>query len=125
MLDERIKILVVVQQLIPAFDTSGRNHSMDGLANGHAELAQRAEIPRDLNRDFLAAQFHYLERSQHFPRVIKVSFVSEALQDLSQYQVTSGQRLLTKQPVEYVGLSRDRPLEVIVGSPGTELEFAL
>src|ERR1019366_9271144 len=56
---------------------------------------------------------HHHQRSQHFPGVIEVSFVIEALQDLSQNQVANGQRLLPKQPVEYLGLRRDRPLEVI------------
>src|ERR1035437_1006238 len=112
-LGERIKIPGVGQQVIPAFDASGCNHSIDGLANGHAEPAQRAEILRRLNRDCLAAQLHYHQRSQHFPSVIEVSFVVEALQDLSQNQVTNGQRLLAKQPVECFGLRRDRPLEVI------------
>src|ERR1019366_5824608 len=112
-LGERVKIPVVVQQVVPAFDASGRNHGIDGLANGHAEPAQRAEILRRLNRDFLPAQLHHLQRGQHFPGFIEVPFAVEALQDLSQNQVANGQRLLAKQLVEYLGLRRDRPLEVI------------
>src|ERR1035437_6653755 len=110
---ERIEIPVVVQHVVPAFDASVCDHSVDGLANGHAEPAQRAEILRRLNRDFPAAQLHYHQRSQHSPGLIAVSFVVEALQYLGQNQVANGQWLLAKQPVEHLGLRRDRPLEVI------------
>src|SRR5260370_15892848 len=82
--DERIEIPVVVQQVMPALDASGGNHRMDGLANRRAEPAQRAEVLRRLNRDFLSAQLHYHQRGQHFPGGIEVSLAIEALQDLSQ-----------------------------------------
>src|ERR1039458_10484558 len=35
-LGKRIKVPVVVQQVISALDASGGNHGIDGLANGHA-----------------------------------------------------------------------------------------
>ena len=35
-LGERIKIPVIVEQVIPALDAPGGNHRIDGLANGHA-----------------------------------------------------------------------------------------
>ena len=104
MLGERIEIPVVVQQLIPALDAPGCNHRIDGLANDNTHPAQRAKIPRRLNRDFLSAQLHYRQRSQHSPDVIEVAFVVEALQDLKQNQVADGQGLLAKQPVERLGL---------------------
>src|SRR5260370_826902 len=81
-LDERIEIPVVVQQVMPALDASGGNHRIDGLANRHAEPAQRAEILRRLNRDFLSAQLHYHQRGQHFPGGIEVSLVMAAFQYL-------------------------------------------
>src|SRR5260370_3228963 len=104
---------VAVQQVIPAFDASGRNHGIDGLARGHAESAQRAEILRRLNRDFPADQLPPHQRSQYLPGPVEVSFLVEALQNLGQNQVANGQRLLAKQPVEYLGLRRDCPLEII------------
>src|SRR5471032_311556 len=81
---EVIEIPVVVQQVIPALDASGSNHRIDGLANGDAEFAQRPEILRRLNRDFLSAQLYHHQRSQHFPGFVEVSFVTEALQYLRQ-----------------------------------------
>jgi hypothetical protein len=78
-LGERIEIPIVVQQVIPAFDASGCNHSIDRLANGHAEPAQRAEILRRLNRDFLPAQLHHRSAKSAFPGVIEVSFVYRSL----------------------------------------------
>jgi hypothetical protein len=42
-LRERVKILVVVQQVIPALDAASRNYGIDGLANGYAASAQRSE----------------------------------------------------------------------------------
>ena len=53
-----IEVPVAVQQVVPALDASGSNHRIDGLANGHAEAAQRPEIFRGLNRDFPPAQLH-------------------------------------------------------------------
>ena len=36
---KRIEVPVVVQQVKPAFNASGGDHRIDGLANGHAEAA--------------------------------------------------------------------------------------
>jgi hypothetical protein len=44
-LGKRIKVPVAVQRVIPALEASGSNHRIDGLANGHAEAAQRPENP--------------------------------------------------------------------------------
>src|SRR3954447_9556552 len=112
-LGEGIEIPVVVQQLIPALDASGCNHRIDGLANRYAQPAQCAEILRRLNGDFLPAQLHHHQRSQHFPGVMEIPFVMEALEDLSQNQVTDRQGLMTKEPIEPICLRRDRPFEVI------------
>src|SRR5579872_3469697 len=92
-LGERIEIPVAVQQFVPALDASGCNHCIDGLTNGYASLAQCAKILRRLNGDFLSAQLHHHQRSQHFPGVIEIPFIWKALQDLSQNQVTDGQWL--------------------------------
>jgi hypothetical protein len=89
MLGERIKIFVVAQQVITALDAPRGNHGIDGLANGHAVVAQRPEVFRRLNRDFLSAQFYDDQRGQHFPGFIKVSFVNETLQDFGQLEVES------------------------------------
>src|SRR6266571_7907045 len=102
-----------MQQGIPALDASGCNHRIDGLTNGHAACAERPEILRRLNRDFLSAQLYDDQRSQHRPGLVEVSFVSEALQDLRQNQVTDGQRFVAKQPLEFLGLRGDRSFEVI------------
>lgn len=61
---ERIEIAVVVQQLIPALDASGRNHRIDGLADRHAFLAQAANILRRLNGNIPSAQLHQGQHSQ-------------------------------------------------------------
>jgi hypothetical protein len=83
-LAKRIKVSVVVQQVVPALDASGSYHGIDGLANGHAQLAQRPVIYRRLNRDFLPAQLYDGQRGQHFHGCVEVSFVREALQNLRQ-----------------------------------------
>src|ERR1017187_4806741 len=113
MLCERIKNPVVVQQVIPTLDAAGSNHRIGGLANGHAEVAQRPEVLRRLNRDFLPAQLYHDQRSQHFLGLVEVPVVVEALQDFRQNQVANGQRLGAKQPVEHLGLRRDGSLEVV------------
>src|ERR1039458_4598804 len=112
-LGKRIKVPVVVQQVISALDASGGNHGIDGLANGHAEVAQRPEVFRRLNRDFLSAQLHEDQRCQHLPGLVEVRLVCEALQDLRQDQVTDRQRFVAKQTVEFLGLRRDGSLEVV------------
>jgi hypothetical protein len=61
-LGERIKIPVVVQQVIPTLDAAGGNHRIDGLSNGHTKQAQRPKILRCLNRDLLSAQVHDRQR---------------------------------------------------------------
>jgi hypothetical protein len=63
--DERIKIPIVVQQIVPALDTFGGNHRVDRLADGHAAVTQRPKIPCGLYRDFLSAQLHYRQCGQY------------------------------------------------------------
>src|SRR5437867_4917134 len=58
--------------------------------------------------------------SSDLPGVIEVSCLIEALQNLSQNQVTDGQRFEAKQAVESLGLRRDRPLEVIDPHAGVD-----
>ena len=98
---KRIEVPVVVQQVIPALDASGGNHRIEGLANGDAEAAERPEIFRRLNRDFLSAQLHDDQRSQHFSGLVEVSLVGEALQDLRQDQVADRQVFVAKQTIEF------------------------
>src|ERR1700676_2544254 len=113
MLGEGIKIPVVVQQVVPAFDATGSDHSIDGFANGHAEVAQCAEVFRRLNRDFLSAQFYDDQRSQHFSGSFEVSIVDETLQDFREDQVSDSSGIMAKQSVKDFGLSSDRSLEVV------------
>ena len=58
MLLEGIEIPVGVQQFVPALDAAHRDHRIDCFADGHAEVAQRSEVSRRLNRDLLYAQGH-------------------------------------------------------------------
>ena len=83
MLRERVKIPVAVQKVIPAFDAPGGDHGIDGLADRHSEGAQRPEILRRLNCDFLPAQLHDYQRRQHSPGFVEVAFLGEALSRLS------------------------------------------
>jgi hypothetical protein len=55
-LADEFKFPAVVQQVKPALDAPGANHGLNGLANGHAEVAHRPEIPGRLKRIFLSAQ---------------------------------------------------------------------
>ena len=87
MLRKRIKVPVAVQQVVPTLNAMRGDYCIDGLANGHAELAEGSEVPRRLNCDSLAAQLHGSERRQQLRGSLEISFVREALENLGQNQV--------------------------------------
>jgi len=45
--------------------------------------------------------------------MVEVPLVGESLQDLGQNQVTDGQRLITQQAIEFLGLRCDRTVEIV------------
>ena len=59
--DERIKVPIVMEEFIIAFNTTSSDYAIDCFANGYTYLAQGSKVPRRLNCDPLATQIHDLQ----------------------------------------------------------------
>jgi hypothetical protein len=95
-LNERIKIPVIVKQIISALDASSGDNDIYCLANGYAGCAQNAKVPGGLNRNFGSAKFNDRQRSQQRSCPVEMPLARETLQDLHQDQVTDCKELGAK-----------------------------
>lgn len=90
MLDERVKIPIVVQQRNVIEYASGSDESVDRLAHGDPKRAEASEISRRLNRDFRIRNYDQIKFAKQSTNPFKLSICVDPLKHLGDDEVAGG-----------------------------------
>src|SRR5580692_7802061 len=113
MFHKRIEIAILMQQFVPALDTTGSYQRVNGLADRDAGLTQHPEILRRLNRNLSTAYFHNRLRGKNSQRYGKLAIVGEALEHLRQNQIADHENFAAQQLIEAIRCRSSGSVKVV------------